>query len=381
MKQPVYDVIVAGLGAVGSAALYHLARRKVRVLGLDRFFPPHIYGSTHNESRIIRKAYFEGPQYGPLLNRAYELWHELELETDQRLVGFCGCLNIGPRDSSLVEKAKSTASSLGIDLEMLNPDDVNARFSGYELPEDSVAVFEKDAGYIMPESCVEAQLDLAKAHGAHCGLGEPVRTWTSDASGVTVTTDVGTYIARSVVITAGAWLRELADVPVKVERVTNSWFAPTAPLFEPDQCPVFIYEDDSGGHSYGCPDLGRGVKVGLHHVGPTFDHPDDICRQTTPEDEAGARHIVSQLMPQAAGSTLQTRVCLYTNTPDLHYLIDFLDGRNKQVVVGSACSGHGFKMSSAVGEALATFALGEQPKIDLSPFRWRWPVDHDKLHT
>lgn len=377
MNQPVYDVIVVGLGAVGSAALYHLARRKVRVLGLDRFFPPHIYGSTHNESRIIRKAYFEGPQYGPMLNRAYELWQELELEIDRQLIGFCGCLNIGPRDSSLVEKAKSTAASLGIDLELLRPDDVNARFAGYELPEDCIAVFEKDAGYIIPESCVEAHLELAKAHGAHCRFGEPVRMWTSDASDVTVKTDHGTYVSRSIVIAAGAWLRELADVPVKIERVTNSWFAPTTPLYGPDHCPVFIYEDQSGGHSYGCPDLGRGVKVGLHHVGPLFDHADDVCRRTTPDDETGARHVVKQLMPQAAGSTLQTRVCLYTNTPDLHYLIDFLGGRNQRVVVGSACSGHGFKMSSAVGEGLAALAIGEQPRVDLSPFNWRWPVNHE----
>ena len=381
MKPSVYDVIVVGLGAAGSAAMYNLARRNVRVLGLDRYFPPHIYGSTHNESRIIRKAYFEGAQYGPLLDRAYELWMELEQTTRKRLTDFCGCLNVGPRDSGLVAKAESTAARHGLNLERLSPAEVTARYPGYRIPEECVAVLEKDAGCIRPEPCVETQLRLAQALGAECRLGEAVRSWKSDAGSAAVTTNEGTYLAHSVILTAGAWIGELASVPVRIERVTNAWFAPASPLYGPDLCPAFIYEDPRGVRSYGCPDLGRGVKVGLHHIGRLFDHPDEICREPTAEDEAGARQVTKQLMPQAAGRHLQSRVCLYTNTPDKHYLIDYLSGVNRQIVVGSACSGHGFKMSCAVGEALASLALHEEPRIDVSPFRWRWPAEHEKMRA
>ena len=375
MNQRVYDVIVVGLGAAGSAALHHLASRNVRVLGLDRFVPPHPYGSTHNESRIIRKAYFEGPQYGPLLHRAYELWHKMEKATGQQLMEFCGCLNIGPQNSSLVAKAEATATRFGLDLEKLTPSEVAKRFPGYNISEDYVAILDKEAGYIKPEQCVQAYLQLAKTFGADCRTREAVRSWTSDSSGTTVATDEHTYVARSLIFTAGSWIRELVSVPVKVERVTNTWFAPTAPLYGPDHCPAFILEDHQGRHSYGCPDLGEGVKVGLHHVGPLFDHADDVVREISDEDKVGPRAVVNQLMPKAAGHILDSRVCLYTNTPDLHFLIDYLDGHNKQVVIGSACSGHGFKMSCAVGEALAAMALDEEPPVDVSPFRWRWPVN------
>ncbi|MDE2732210.1 MAG: N-methyl-L-tryptophan oxidase [Bacteroidota bacterium] len=373
MNPPVYDVIVVGLGAAGSAALYHLARRNVRALGLDRYFPPHIHGSTHNESRIIRKAYFEGAEYGPLLDRAYELWAELEQTTGQQLTAFCGCLNIGPRDSDLVMKAESTAARHGLDLERLSPAELHARYPGYRIPEDCVAVLETAAGCIRPEPCVATQLRLARDLGAECRLGEPVRSWTGDTGDVVAVTDAGTYVAHSVILTAGAWIGELASVPVQVERVTNTWFAPANPLYGPDLCPAFIYEDAEGVHSYGCPDLGRGVKVGLHHVGPLFDHPDEVCRKPMAEDETGARQVIRQLMPQADDTRLHSRVCLYTNTPDKHFLIDYLSGVNRQVVVGSACSGHGFKMSSSVGEALAALALHETPRVDVSPFCWRWP--------
>ena len=379
MKRQMYDVIVVGLGAAGSAAAYHLAKKNVRVLGLDRYAPPHIHGSTHSESRIIRRAYFEGARYGPMLNRAYELWASLEQESNQRLIHFCGCLNIGPRQSGLVTKAQSTAAGLGLDLEILTPGEVNQRFPGYDPPEECVAVYEDGAGFIQPELCVEAHLKLARSHGAHLHYGEPASSWRSDSKSVSVTTSRGTYTADAMINATGAWMSEFSRVPVKIERVTNTWFAPVAPLFSPSQCPVFIYEDLHGGHSYGCPDVGFGVKVGLHHVGPVHAHPDEVSRITTAQDETGPRRVVEELMPQAACQSLNTRVCLYTNTPDKHYLIDYEEGNHERVIVGSACSGHGFKMSSAVGEALAALALDQQPPVDVSPFCWRWPATDEEL--
>ena len=375
MANRTFDVIVVGLGAAGSATLYHLARSGARVLGLDRYAPPHMHGSTHSESRIIRKAYFEGTQYLPLLARAYELWGELEENSASQLVNLIGCLNIGAPDSLLVQGAAASAAAIGARYEVLKSEEVEARFPGYCLPEGYHAVLDLEAGYINPERCVAAHLRMARVDGAEIHLDSPARSWHLDGSGVAVSTHSDSFAARCVVLTAGAWMRDFAPVPVGIERVTTSWFAPIGSGYAPSECPVFIFQDQDAVDSYGFPDLGNGVKVGLHYKGPLHAHPDDVSRAITASDVADVRRVVKRLLPRAAGACLSTTVCLYSNTPDKDYLIDYLPRTGRRVVIGSACSGHGFKASAAVGEQLAALAMGRAPAVDLTPFAWRWPPE------
>lgn len=371
-----FDCIVVGLGAVGSAALCHVARQGARVLGIDRYAPPHTRGSTHGGSRIIRKAYFEGSFYLPLLERAYTLWRMLEEETGQHLLNLCGCLNIGAPGSTIIEGARRSAESFGVPHEVLTPAATRRRFPAYRMPEGQVAVFEPDAGFIYPERCVEAHVHLARRRGAEVLVNEAVIGWKADGSGVLVKTRHGAYHAGTLILCAGAWMRELLGIfrlPLWVERVVNSWFHPTASTadFAPRHCPVFIWETDTDTHLYGLPDFGDGVKAGLHHAGTLVEHPDQVSRSVGPEDIDRIRTPLGELLPDAVGTLGRSAVCLYANTPDYHYLIDHLPGE-ENIVCASACSGHGFKASVAVGEVLADLALGQSLKASIDAFRWRW---------
>ena len=372
MSNSRFDVIVIGLGAAGSAALYHVARMGATVLGIDRFVSPHMYGSTHSESRLIRKAYSEGPQYLPLLNRAYTLWAELEEVAATKLMHLVGCLTIGRPKSKTIRSAQNSAITGEIQHLLLSSDEVRRHYPAYHLQPDQVALMDLEAGYIQPELCVRTHLRRAAMHGARCQFGTPVLSCSKQKGLITVKTHLDTFETPQVILTTGAWMRDFAPVPMMVERVTNSWFLPTGSNCTPEICPPFIMEGTDGTKSYGCPDLGSGFKIGMHHAGQLVSHPDHISRIVVPEDEAHVRRIIETILPEAAGVCLKTTVCMYSNTPDKNYLIDRLNGDDPHFVVGSACSGHGFKASSAVGESLASLALDVSPPIDLSPFQWRW---------
>ena len=378
IRTPSVDVIVVGLGAAGSAAICHLARRGLRVLGIDRYTPPHTMGSTHGGSRIIRKAYFEGEQYLPLLHRAYALWRELEAEMSASLLNLCGCLNVGAPESAIVDGAQRSALAMGSAFEIMSATAVRHAFPAYHLTDAEVAVHDADAGLILPERSVSAHLAAAERHGATLVYGDKALAWHADGSGLRLTTARSTYRAGRLILCAGAWLNDILrpfKAPLHIERVTNAWFEPSAQaeLFDPARCPVFIWEYDQNAHFYGCPNLGRGVKAGLHYKGAVVDHPDEVLRTVQDkEDIAPIRALLSRLLPNAAGRRLDASVCLYTNTPDKHYLMDYFPG-DRRVVVGSACSGHGFKASAAVGEALADLAMDRKPAVDINAFRWRWP--------
>jgi len=375
LSKSLFDIIIIGLGAAGSAALYHAARMGASVLGIDRFVPPHIYGSTHSESRLIRKAYLEGSQYLPILNRAYTLWNHLEEQSGTRLMHLVGCLTISHPESKIIRSAQITAEKGNIQHLMLSPEETRQRYPAYRLQPNQVALLDLEAGYIQPELCIRTHLRGASILGAKCQFGTPVLSCSRQGSHVTVKTDLDTFEAPQVILTAGAWMRDFAPVPVAVDRVTNSWFLPTGSHCTPSKCPPFIMEEVEGmSDCYGCPDLGYGFKIGLHHPGQRISHPENVNRTATTEDESRVRKILENLLPEAAGKCIKTAVCMYTNTPDKDYLIDRLYGNDPHFIVGSACSGHGFKASSAVGESLATLALNESPPIDLSPFKWRWPV-------
>jgi sarcosine oxidase len=371
-----YDVIIVGLGAMGSAAAFHVARRGARVLGLDRFSPPHAFGSSHGRSRIIREAYFENPLYVPLVQRAYHNWEELERLSGCDVLTRTGGLMLGRPDSGVVTGALASAEQHGLPYEMLTATDVHRCFPGFHVAADMVGILEENAGYVVPETAIAAHLAVAGRYGAELHTDEPVVTWKATDDGVEVITSHGTYRATRLLLAAGAWmgmfLREL-NLPLIVERTVQYWFRPKklTHLFTPPHFPVFVCEYLPGMAWYGIPDTGDGVKVALHHDGEPSD-PDALRRTVAPEEVAYVRDLVHTFIPEAEGTLCNTAVCMYTNTPDGNFLIDHYPGF-PQVIIASPCSGHGFKFASAIGEQLADLALEGQPSLDISPFRLSRP--------
>jgi sarcosine oxidase len=369
----VFDVIIAGLGAMGSAAAFHLARRGLRVLGLERFTHPHAFGSSHGKSRIIREAYFENPLYVPLVQRAYQCWAELESRSGRRLLTPTGGLMIGPRDGVVVRGARASAVEHGLPFEELSAAEVHERFPSLLPAPSDVAIWEPRAGILDPESAIEAHLALARENGAQLRFGEPVESWTERAGGlVRVRTAQASYDAAWLVIASGAWVAQLVPelaLPVVVERNVVHWFHPSTDSahFGLGSLPIFIHEHDPGRVWYGFPDLGDGVKLALHHQGePTT--AESVRRAVSRDEVERVRALADRFLPGAAGRVRESVVCLYTNSPDEHFILDTHPGHHR-VVVASPCSGHGFKFSSAIGEAIADLVLDGRSRFDLAPFR------------
>ncbi len=367
-----FDVIVVGLGAMGASATMQLALRGRSVLGLDVHAPPHQHGSHHGESRIIRKAYYEHPSYVPLLERTFALWSDLEERSKQRLMTLTGGLMIGRPGGELVEGVLESAKQHRLQHTVLSRQQLKERFPVFETDRDMVAVLEPDAGILYPETCVRSFLDLAKAHGAHLRTGEAVREWHAHPDGVTVTTDRATYRASRLALAAGAGLGELVPAlrgNLLVERQVVLHLKPReeAPRFRPDQLPIFCLEEPDASFFYGIPDLGNGLKVGQHHAGATNRSANDVDRSINDQDIGNVRAFLARRMPWANGSLGSSVVCLYTNTPDMHFAIDQLPGQ-PDVVVASVCSGHGFKFAPVVGEIIADLVEDKRPGFDLSMF-------------
>ena len=364
------DVIVVGLGAMGSAALYHLAQRGVRVVGFDRYAPPHDMGSTHGLSRIIREAYYEHPHYVPLVQRAYELWADLERRAARRLFHQTGGLMIGRHDGVLVAGALRSAQEHLLTHEMLTPGAVRLRFPGFAVPDEMMAFFEPRAGVLDPEGCVDAHLQLAAASGAEIHANEPVQHWRYDRGRVRVVTASGEYDAARLALCAGAWTPDLLDddaVELRVERQVMHWFTPArdAELFTPARCPIAMIEYAPDRVFYFVPDSGDGVKAAIHHEGETTT-PDAVRREVDQIDVDRVTRLLATYLPAAAGSHRRSATCLYTNTADGHFLV-MPHARHDEVLIVSACSGHGFKFASAIGEAVADLLMNiDRP--DLLPF-------------
>jgi sarcosine oxidase len=369
-----YDVIVAGLGAMGSASAYHLAARGRRVLGLDRHVPPHPLGSTHGDSRIIREMYFEHPLYVPLVQRAYELWRALEHDARTPLMTLNGGLMIGPREGMLVEGTLRSAAEHGLPYELLTPREVATRFPAFALQDDLVAVFDPRAGFLRPEACVRAYLSLAARAGAELRFGEPVLAWEPDGGGIRVRTPHGTYAADRLLLAAGAWTRDLlrgVDLPLSVERQVVFWFDPPADArrYEPERCPIYAWEHTPGYIGYGFPRLERGVKAALMHQGQVYAHADAVRRSVDDGEVDPLRSALRQMLPGvAAAPVMGSAVCLFTNTPDTDFAVG-LHPEHPQVLISSTCSGHGFKFASAIGELHADLLTEGRTGFDIAPFR------------
>lgn len=379
-----YDVIVAGLGGMGSAAARHLAGRGKRVLGLERHTPAHDRGSSHGASRIIRQAYFEGAEYVPLLLRAYELWERLERESGRDLLTLTGGLMVGRRDGELVPGSLASAEEHGLPYELLEAAEIRDRFPTFSPTPDTVALFEERAGFLRPEESVRAHLERAASSGAELRFEEPVLSWEAPASGdrVRVETREGIYEAERLVISPGAWAPQLLSdlgVPLEVERQVMFWFEPEGDrgLFEPDRFPIFICEPDDGKIFYGVPDgLHGGVKAAFHHVDGAACTPETLDRRVRSEEVSAIRERLAAHVPALAGRCMEARACMYTNTPDLHFVIS-LHPDYPQIAIACGFSGHGYKFCSVVGEILADLATEGSTRhpIDLfAPARLREPA-------
>jgi sarcosine oxidase len=355
----IYDAIVAGLGGMGSATAYQLAGRGKRLLGLEKFSPAHDRGSSHGRSRIIRQAYFEDPAYVPLLLRAYELWEQLENDTGQELMTLTGGLMIGRRDSELVSGSVESAEEHDLPYELLDAGETRDRFPPFSPDPGTVALYEKKAGFVRPEETVKAHLDRAASLGADLRFEEPVLSWEASGSRVGVETPEGSYEAERLVITPGAWAPQLLadlDLPLEVERQVMCWFEPTSGLepFLPDRFPIFIWEPDDGNWFYGFPaqDDDRGVKAAFYRAGGVPTTPETIDREVHDGEIDFIRTYLAEYVPDLAGRCLDARACMYTNTPDLHFVIS-AHPEHEQVVIACGFSGHGYKFCGVVGEILA----------------------------
>jgi sarcosine oxidase len=367
-----YDVIVIGVGGMGSATLYHLARRGRKVLGLERYNIPHEMGSSHGITRIIRLAYYEHPSYLPLLRRAYELWREVQQLAEEQLLFITGSLDAGPPGSTVFEGSRQTCALYSLAHEVLTGAQLNQRFPGYRLPRETMAVFQPEGGFLTPERCIVAHVMLAQAHGADIHAREPVLAWEPVGNRVRVRTDRATYEADKLVLAAGAWAAKLAAplaglaVP---ERQVLGWFQPLRPeYFAPERFPVFNLLVEEGRY-YGLPIYGiPGFKLGrYHHLDEAVD-PDAIDRECYPRDEQVLRTFAERYFPDAAGPTMALRACMFTNTPDEHFILD-RHPDHPQVCIASPCSGHGFKFCSVVGEIMADLAERGETRHDIAMHR------------
>lgn len=356
---------------MGSAAVYHLAKAGCRVLGLDRYRPPHTLGSSHGLSRIIREAYFEDPSYVPLVQRAYQLWAELEQRAGRRLLLPTGGLMIGPPDGALVSGAKRSAQQHRLAYELLSAPQLPTRFPAFRPPEPLVAVAEPRAGVLFPELAVETHLELAVQAKASLHFEEPIISWRTDGAGVEVSTSRAKYRADRLVLSAGPWLASLLrdlDLPLTVERQVLLWFEPASQpeLFEPARFPIFIWQYSERGFFYGFPNLGDGVKVALHHEGRPAD-AEAAREEVTAADITPVRDLLRRFIPDANGPLKSSAACLYTNAPDEHFIFG-LHPDHPGVLIVSPCSGHGFKFSPVIGELTAAMVCGKEIPFDLSLF-------------
>jgi len=367
-----YDIMVLGLGANGSAAIYQLSRTGYKVAGIDQFTPPHAKGSSHGESRIIRQAYYESPLYVPFVKQAYHYWHQLEKESNQQLLLQTGGLMLGSPDSVLINGAHLSATTHQIPFEYLQATEITGRFPALKPSPDTVAILEKEAGILFPEKCIDAFLRLADHNGAALHFDEQALQIVPHPTHVDVITANNRYTAQRIIISAGAWLNQLLpgmQLPLTIERQVLFWLDDAAgflgPAFTPPRLPVYLWEYMPGKIFYGFANLGSGIKIATHNAGRAIEHGklgNDIT-----EGEIDEIKKLAQTYLHLNPVLNNTVTCMYTTTPDGDFIIDF-HPQHPNIIVASPCSGHGFKFASFTGKILADMAIGIAVSEDISPF-------------
>ncbi|MEK7722816.1 MAG: N-methyl-L-tryptophan oxidase [Acidobacteriota bacterium] len=381
-----YEVIVIGLGAMGSAAVYQLSKQKIKVLGIDQFSPPHAFGSTHGETRVTRQAIGEGEEYVPLTLRTYEIFREIEAKTNTDLLTITGGLimskssgkaNLHGNDG-FIETTVSTAKKFGVKHHLLSADEIAKEFPQFNLDGDETGYFEDEMGFLRPENCVSAQLELAEKQGAEIKRNERVLEIKHDINSVEIITDKGNYKAEKLIISAGAWVNNFIEKPredlFKIYRQVFYWFdiADNYAKFKLSNFPIFIWEFGRWENDfvYGFPAI-EGKNGGFKIATETYletTNPDKVNREVSQKEinEIYEKYVGNRIKG-VSRKTIKTATCLYTNLPNAKFLIDYLP-ENKRIIVASPCSGHGFKHSAAIGEILAELVFQGKSTIDISEF-------------
>lgn len=361
-----YDAIVIGLGGMGSAALYHLARRGANVLGIEPFGIAHDRGSSHGQTRIIRKSYFEHPDYVPLVSESEKLWEALETESGQRLLHRVGLVLFGHPESDTIQGVQLAAREHAVEIETFEAAEAQRRFTGFAPPEDFVATYEPRAGYLRVEDAVRTHIALSQDHGALCRFGEAIESWTADDRGGSIRTASGTISATKLIFCAGAWTASL--IPelspwLTIRRKPVFWYRASSDCYhEKRGCPIFGF-DVSEGFYYGFPETEeRGIKIGDHRGGQRVGHPDELQRQTSEEDGRRLGQSLAELLPFLRPEPLSGTVCMYTMSPDEHFIVGAME-RMPGILVAAGFSGHGFKFAPAIGHVLADLALDGRTQL------------------
>jgi sarcosine oxidase len=369
-----FDAIVVGGGSMGAATAYHLAQRGANVLVLEQFDFIHENGAHGGQSRIIRKAYFEHPDYVPLLLRAYQNWAALEEKTGEQVYFETGIIYFGAKGDELLENTKASARQFDLKLDILAIEDAKRRYPMFsEIPDDWQCLFEPEAGYLLVEKCVRLMLQEAIKMGAVAKARAQVLSWKTSGDGVEVHTEKGTFTADKVIFTAGAWTNQLLstlNIPLKITRQILGWVRPNDWKAFSEGFPCWFVSDSEQGLYYGMPIIENesasgalGLKLGAHHHGEVV-HPDRVNRNISAADEADFRYALEKYIPSANGDTLAVKTCLYANSPDEHFIIDVLP-EEERVIFACGFSGHGFKFASVVGEALADLALNGKTDLPI----------------
>jgi sarcosine oxidase len=378
--------LVLGLGAMGSAALYQLRKRGANVAGIDQFSPPHNFGSSHGETRVTRLAIGEGPHYSPLALRSHELWREIEDQTGSDLLTVTGGLIISSRSTSshmhvadFFGNTVAAAETYGIAHEVLDAPTMRKRFPQFAVRDDEIGYYEYEAGFLRPEACIAANLALAEKYGAMIHRNEKVLGFEENSAGVTVRTDKDTYTADRLIVSAGAWLPQLIAPnyaqPFKVRRQVLFWFAPKDSIapYECGKFPIYIWEIQGRPQAiYGFPAIDGphgGIKIATAQY-ETETTPDAVDRTVSDAEKRAMYDYIAPYFPGFSNICIKAAVCLYTVTPDAEFVIDTHPDMPR-VTIASPCSGHGFKHSAAIGEALAELVLDSKSHLDLSPFKFK----------
>lgn len=370
-----YDVAVVGLGGMGSAILAHCAARGATVAGIEQFQPAHDLGASHGKSRMIRKAYFEDSAYVPLVIRAYELWRQLERETGEELLRMTGVLSVGIESSEIITGTLRAAKEHDLSVERWSQREIEARFPTLALLKDEVALFETDGGVLNPERAVSAHLKVAERKGAEMRFGVAMESWQPADNGFDLRLSDGTQVStKKLVLALGPWFQKTLEslgVGIRVQRNIQAWFSPATDMYKASRFPSFLVNRPGlPAPLYGFPDFGDGVKAAFHGAGDLTD-AEQIDRQVDwPRDVEPIAEALEQWMPGAAKTFREAKPCMYTLTPDEHFVVDHHPGNSNLVLCGGF-SGHGFKFAPVVGEIGADLALagGTQHKIDFLSLR------------
>lgn len=373
MSQPVrYDVAVIGAGTMGMSAVSFLTERGAHTLVIDAFDPPHNKGSHHGDTRMIRHAYGEGRAYVSLVKRAQKLWEDLDRTSQDPIFKKTGVLGIGPRDSAFLDETIASAEKYNLPLQLLSKRDIETRWPGLSIPDDYIGCYETESGLLYSENAIRAYRERASANGAELVMNTPVKSLSFNSDGVTLVTSEATFYAKKVIVTVGAWAKQLLpdlSLPLQPTRKVVGWFDADETLYSDATFPSFFVED-SDRMFYGFPSLdGAGLKVGRTDGGQAIDpnlHTQDFGRYEA--DEGDLRHFLATYMPEANGHLNQGKTCLYTMSDDHDFIVDF-HPEHPNVLIACGFSGHGFKFGSVIGEVLSQLTLDGQTPFDLSGFR------------